>query len=628
MPVHGQLHSRVVVWGDNSYGQTNLPPSLTNIVAVASGSAHNLAVGASGTVSGWGNNSVGQATVPAGLSGVVAVTAGFLHSLALKSDGTLVAWGYGGYGLNTVPAGFTNGVAIDAGAYHNLVVTADGRVIGWGNNGSGQLNIPVGLSNVTAVAGGLSHSLALMANGTVSMWGNNSFGQLNVPAGLSNVVAIGAGNYHNVALLANGTVVAWGYDNYGQIDVPHGLSNIVAIACGDYHSLALKTDGTVVGWGNNANGQARASTNLANVAAITAGSGDTVALVGSIPVITAQPQTMSVTEASSAAITVGAVGVPKVVYQWQLDGTNLPGCTQASLMITNVRLSDAGSYSARVSNSFGSVMSAPAILTVNPSIIARCSTVVVAADANCVASASIDNGSSDPAGGSVVLAQSPPGPYPVGTNVVTLTVSGTRGGSASCSALVVVLDRTPPQIVPPATVFANNDLNQCGAVVTFQQPAAGDACSTVTSVTCTPPSGSFFPVGTTLVQCSAQDAAGNVAVTNFSVTVLDRTPPRVVPPPNVIANNDLNQCGAVVTFQQPSASDTCSTVTNITCTPPSGSFFAVGTTVVQCSAQDAAGNVAVTNFSITVLDRTPPHVVPPPNVWATNALDQCGAVVT
>ena len=48
-----------------------------------------------GTIVAWGYNNYGQTNVPAGLSNVVAIAAGGDHSLALKSDGTVVAWGAG-----------------------------------------------------------------------------------------------------------------------------------------------------------------------------------------------------------------------------------------------------------------------------------------------------------------------------------------------------------------------------------------------------------------------------------------------------------------------------------------------------------------------------------------------------
>jgi hypothetical protein len=70
--------------------------------------------------------------------------------------------------------------------------------------------------------------------------------------------------------------------------------------------------------------------------------------------------------------------------------------------------------------------------------IARCRDVTVQAGPGCLAHASIDNGSFDPEGDPITLSQSPPGPYPMGTNVVTLMVTNLHGGSNSCSALVIV----------------------------------------------------------------------------------------------------------------------------------------------------------------------------------------------
>jgi hypothetical protein len=99
--------------------------------------------------------------VPAGLSNVVAIAAGDSHSLALKADGTVVAWGYNNYGQTNVPAGLSNVAAIAGGWAHSLALKNDGTVVAWGDNADGQTDVPAGLSNVVAIAAGGFHSLAL-----------------------------------------------------------------------------------------------------------------------------------------------------------------------------------------------------------------------------------------------------------------------------------------------------------------------------------------------------------------------------------------------------------------------------------------------------------------------------------
>src|SRR5438105_5116335 len=83
----------VVAWGENSHGQTDIPANVTNIVAIAAGGFHNLALRNDGTVVAWGWNSDGQLNVPAELIDGVAVSAGGYFSLCLKSNGTVLAWG-------------------------------------------------------------------------------------------------------------------------------------------------------------------------------------------------------------------------------------------------------------------------------------------------------------------------------------------------------------------------------------------------------------------------------------------------------------------------------------------------------------------------------------------------------
>ena len=73
-------------------------------------------------------------TLPPGLTNVVAIAGGDAHSLALKSDGTVVAWGDNFWGQTNVPAGLTNAVAIAAGSDHSIALTAAGKSLPGGTD--------------------------------------------------------------------------------------------------------------------------------------------------------------------------------------------------------------------------------------------------------------------------------------------------------------------------------------------------------------------------------------------------------------------------------------------------------------------------------------------------------------
>jgi alpha-tubulin suppressor-like RCC1 family protein len=280
----------VAIWGDDS--ESSVPLGLTNLIAVASGSMHNLVLNADGTVVGWGDNRYGEATAPPGLSNVISIAAGNYGSIALKIDGTVVAWGYNGYGQTNVPAGLSNVVAIAAGGgYHYLALTSDGMVTAWGNNDYGQTNVSASLSNVVAIAAGEWNSMALKSDGTVVAWGAGTvntgedpdFGQSIVPATLTNVVRIATGGPDDLALTADGSIIGWGDNSNGEDTQLPGLSNVVAIAAGYDHSVALQADGAVTVWGYNGYGELNIPAGLTNVISISAeGAFHTLALVGGI----------------------------------------------------------------------------------------------------------------------------------------------------------------------------------------------------------------------------------------------------------------------------------------------------------------------------------------------------------
>ena len=122
---------------------------------------HNLVGDYASSVVAWGYNDYGQTTVPAGLADVVQVAGGHYHTVALKRDGTVVAWGHNNYGQTTVPAGLADVVQVGAGAYHTVALRRDGTVVAWGWSNYGQTTVPAGLADVVQVAGVVFHTVAL-----------------------------------------------------------------------------------------------------------------------------------------------------------------------------------------------------------------------------------------------------------------------------------------------------------------------------------------------------------------------------------------------------------------------------------------------------------------------------------
>jgi uncharacterized repeat protein (TIGR03803 family) len=84
------------------------------------------------------------------------------------------------------------------------------------------------------------------------------------------------------------------------------------------------------------------------------------------PVMTLQPQDVVVTNGDPVSFTAAAVGAGVLNYQWYFQtNTVLTGATSTSLMFTNAIASVAGYYSVRVTNTFGSVTSTYALLSIS-----------------------------------------------------------------------------------------------------------------------------------------------------------------------------------------------------------------------------------------------------------------------
>ncbi|MDD3877499.1 MAG: PKD domain-containing protein, partial [Bacteroidales bacterium] len=346
-----RCNGTVACWGDNSLGQlgnnnsptdSNVPVTvritpgtnnLTDIIAVAAGANHTLALRSDGTVWSWGQNTNGQlgdnsttqrnfavqvrdVPVAGFLSNVVAIAAGASHSLAILNDGRAVAWGLNTKGqladgtttqrnrpvyMTGIDAGNT-AYAVSAGDCHTYLLQSNGRVKSCGCDDDGQLGndgnsgmtettsliyvntnqtgtLP--LESITGIASGPNHGLALDSTGTIWSWGiagspNYCLGRVaSTPASkyagqvsiITDAVAIAAGTNTGFALLSDSTVMTFGTDNLGQLGLGTGdnstidptlipsLAGVKAISAGGPHTIALLDNDSIYSFGDNSQGQ-------------------------------------------------------------------------------------------------------------------------------------------------------------------------------------------------------------------------------------------------------------------------------------------------------------------------------------------------------------------------------------
>ncbi|HIB37678.1 glycine-rich protein [Mesonia sp.] len=145
----------------------------------------------------------------------------------------------------------------------------------------------------------------------------------------------------------------------------------------------------------------------------------------------------------------------------------------------------------------------------------------------------------------------------LGDNQVTLTVTDTSGNSDSCTATVTVLEDTNPtaNCVAPFTVYLDENGNAQISESDIND-GSSDNCGVdsvsidVTEFDCT-------MLGDNQVTLTVTDASGNSSTCTTTVTVVDEIDPEITCIEDITVNNDLNECGAMVTYTTPTASDNC-----------------------------------------------------------------------
>lgn len=221
--------------------------------------------------------------------------------------------------------------------------------------------------------------------------------------------------------------------------------------------------------------------------------------------------------------------------------------------------------------------------------------------------------------------------FPVGATTEQFTVTDGSGNTATCSFTVTVVENEDPVATCPGDMSVSNDAGVCGAVVSYAAPTVTDNCPGATiAQSAGLGSGTLFPVGSTVEVYTATDNAGRTHSCQFTVLVLETELPVPTCPASLAVPNTAGQCGAVVTYAAPTATDNCPGVAiAMTAGAGSGTFFAVGTATETYLATDAAGNTASCSFGVTVNDvEAPMAICPVGGVTQSTDAGVCTAVVT
>ena len=217
--------------------------------------------------------------------------------------------------------------------------------------------------------------------------------------------------------------------------------------------------------------------------------------------------------------------------------------------------------------------------------------------------------------------------YPIGTTIVTWTVTDGSGNTATCAYTVVIEDQTPPELTWCSNdLLVGNDPGECSRNISVAAPLAIDSCSNYFIVTNnynddtitvqndhSTLSDQFiydnFPVGITDLVWYVADTTGNVSTCTTRIRVEDRENPTITCPADITVTTDASTCtpnsnSANVVMPMPTATDNCgvlSITNNFNNTDNASGVYPVGITHVVWTVVDINGRSSTCTVNVTVI---------------------------
>ncbi len=197
--------------------------------------------------------------------------------------------------------------------------------------------------------------------------------------------------------------------------------------------------------------------------------------------------------------------------------------------------------------------------------------------------------------------------YPVGTTLITWTVTDVSGNKSTATQTVTVTDQEAPVIYNiPVNIIQTNDAGSCGAKVIWPAVIATDNCRVASFLT-NHQSGETFPLGVTTVTFTATDIHGNTASASFTITVTDNEAPRVITKPVTVTLVN-GSASILISDIDGGTLDNCGTV-NLSASQTQFSCANTGINNITLTATDSYGNTASAIATVTVIGMVPNPVI-------------------
>jgi hypothetical protein len=508
-------------------------------------------------------------------------------------------------------------VVVNQGATATFTVTATGTVpvYQWQKDGVDIVGATAATLSLSNVQSGNAGSYTVFVSNAQTVTSSAATLTVIVPPVITvqpvSVTAnLGASASFSVTTTGTSSTYQWkkaGVDIAGATTATLSLSNVQAVDAASYTVTATNAAGTVT----------------SNAVTLT---------VIITPVITTSPVSITVNQAANASFSVTATGTTPT-YQWQKDGVDLTGATAATLSLSNVQSSNAGSYTVTVSNAAGTMTSSAATLTVIVLPVITTQPVSVTANLGASASFSVTTTGTSPtyqwkkAGVNIEGATTATLSFGalLATDAGSYTVTATNAAGTVTSSTVTLTVISPPTIsTPPATTRVNQVASASFSVVAaggapytyqWQKDGADMVGATASTLNLSNVQTSDAASYAVTITNAAGSVTSSAAVLTVTVPILITAQPvSVTANLGTGASFSVTATGTTPTYQWKKAGVNITGAT--TATLSFGSLLATDAGSYTVVVTNAAGSVTSSATTLTVI--SPPTISVPPASTSKN----------